>query len=436
MRPLSAIEIIARKRDGFALTPEEIAFLVQGFTEGEIPDYQAAAFLMAVYLKSMNRDETLVLTKVMADSGIKLDLGDVPGIKVDKHSTGGVGDKTTLVVAPLVAAAGVPVAKLSGRALGHTGGTLDKLESIPGLRTSLSRQEFASQVKEIGVAIATQSEEMVPADKKLYALRDLTATAGSPPLIASSVMSKKLSGGADAIVLDVKTGSGAFLPTLQESLDLASLMLYIGTRARRRMAAVVSDMDQPLGYAVGNSLEVMEAMETLQGHGPSDLVELCLVLGGLMLEMAEVARNDEARSMLRELLENGKAWEKFFEMAESQGGDIRYLRDPELFPRAALQSELLAEGDGFLQKANARTIGKAALALAAGGRASEDRTDRSAGIILKKKMGDRVQKGEVLALLYSNNAEKLARGREIAESAFVIHAERVAPPTLVHRILK
>lgn len=435
MRLLNAIEIIAKKRDGLVLVPEEIIFMVDGFTKGEIPDYQASAFLMAVYLRGMDGEETLALTKAMADSGTKLDLGGIPGIKVDKHSTGGVGDKTTLVLAPLVAAAGVPVAKLSGRTLGHTGGTLDKLESIPGMRTGLSHREFIAQVKDIGVAIAAQSKDMVPADKKLYTLRDVTATIASPALIASSVMSKKLAGGADAIVLDVKTGSGAFMPALQESLSLASLMLDMGGGLGRKMAAVVSDMDQPLGYAAGNSLEVIEAVGALRGKGPADLIELSLVLGSLMLEMAGTGTRGQARKVLSELLAKGKAWDKFLEMVERQGGDVRYLQDTNLLARANLKSEIPAGEDGFLYRVNARCIGEASLALGAGRRTRDEPIDPAAGIVLRKKVGDRVEKGEMVALLYSNSPEGLKRAIEIAAPAFVTKPERVTPPPLIHRIL-
>jgi len=434
---MTAVEIIAKKRDGLTLSPDEISFMVQGFTNGKIPDYQVSAFLMAVYLKEMNKEETLALTEAMADSGRRLDLGSVPEIKVDKHSTGGVGDKTTIVLAPLVAAAGVPVAKISGRALGHTGGTLDKLESIPGMRLELSWHEFLNQVRTVGVAVAAQSEDMVPADKKLYALRDATATVASTSLIASSVMSKKIAAGADAIVLDIKTGAGAFMVGLQESLKLAGLMMEIGRGLGRKMAAVISDMDQPLGYAVGNTLEVIEATETLRGGGPPDLKELCLVLGSQMLKLAGVAKDDqEAEKILSKLLASGAAWKKFLEMVKHQGGDTAYLINTELFPKASLNSEILAQEDGFLLKVNARRIGEASLVLGAGRQTKEDKIDSTAGVVLNKKIGDKVEKGEVLAALHSNNEDKLKKGKGILEPAFSIGAERAAPPPLIHRILE
>lgn len=430
-------DIILKKRQGRELSREEIEFFVQGYVRGEVPDYQAAAFLMAVFFCGLSFRETADLTMAMVSSGERVDLSSIPGRKVDKHSTGGVGDKTTLVLAPLVAAAGVPVAKMSGRGLGHTGGTIDKLESIPGLRVNLSPQEFTSQVQRIGLAVVAQSGNLVPADKKLYALRDVTATVDSIPLIASSVMSKKIAAGADAIVLDVKVGSGAFMRTLEDARSLATTMVAIGRQVGRVTAAVISDMDQPLGFAVGNALEVREAIETLAGKGPRDLVELCLVLGGHMLSLAGAAATpEEGAERLEDLLRRGKALEKFKEMVQAQGGNLQVVEEPDRLPAARWQEEIKARQGGFVCAVHAEKIGRAAMLLGAGRERKEEAIDHAVGVVLHKKVGDPVRPGEALATLHANDPAKLALARQAVEEAFCLGPQR--PPTrkLIYEILQ
>ncbi|KGG81399.1 thymidine phosphorylase [Caloranaerobacter azorensis H53214] len=404
-------DIIKKKRDGFELTKEEIEFFVEGYTKGDIPDYQISALLMAIFLNKMTKRETVDLTKAMLDSGDKIDLSNIEGIKVDKHSTGGVGDKTTLVLGPMVAACGLPVAKMSGRGLGHTGGTLDKLESIKGLRIELSKEEFAKNVNNINIAVCGQTGDIAPADKKLYALRDVTATVDNISLIASSIMSKKLAVGSDGIVLDVKVGSGAFMKDFDNAYKLAEEMVDIGNSMGRKTVAVISNMDEPLGYAVGNALEVKEAIETLRNNGPEDLVELCLTLGSHMLVIGNKAKDlDEAREKLVDVLESGKAYKKFIEFVEAQGGDVNYVKDTSLLPQAEYVLEVKSDEDGYVQSMNAEEVGKCALFLGAGRETKESEIDLSAGIVLAKKVDDKVSKGEILAYVHSNDKEK---GEEI-----------------------
>ena len=403
-------DIIAAKRDGRELSPEEIRFFIQGYTRGDIPDYQAAALLMAVFLRGMTRRETADLTLEMAASGDRVDLSSIPGVKVDKHSTGGVGDKTTLIVAPAAAACGVPIAKMSGRGLGHTGGTVDKLESIPGFETQIGRERFLELVREVGVSVVGQSGNLAPADKKLYALRDVTATVESMPLIASSIMSKKIAAGADAIVLDVKTGSGAFMSRLEDAVALAREMVQVGESVGRKTVAVVTDMDRPLGSAVGNSLEVAEAVEVLRGAGPDDLREVSLELAANMLFLAGKGRPEECRRLAKEAVDSGRALEKFIRMVEAQGGSGDYIRNPDLFPKAPICREVKAPRDGYILSMNAREIGMASVVLGAGREKKEDSIDYSAGIFLYAKTGDFVRKGETVARLLTSRRDLAGEG--------------------------
>lgn len=433
---MRAYDIILKKRQGLELSREEIEFFVRGYAGGEIPDYQAAAFLMAVYFRGLSFRETADLTMAMVASGETVDLSSIPGRKVDKHSTGGVGDKTTLVLAPLVAAAGVPVAKMSGRGLGHTGGTVDKLESIPGLRVNLTPQEFIAQVQKIGLALVAQSGNLVPADKKLYALRDVTATVDSIPLIASSVMSKKIAAGAEAIVLDVKVGDGAFMRSLEEARSLAATMVAIGRLVGRQTTAVITGMDQPLGFAVGNALEVREAIETLAGKGPADLVELCLILGGHMLFLAGTAGTpEEGAERLEEVLKSGRALEKFKEMVREQGGDPKTVEEPDRLPVASCREEVFARGEGYLCALRAEKIGRAAMLLGAGREKKEDVIDHGAGVVLHKKVGDYVKPGEVLATLYASDPARIPPARRELEEAIALGIEKPPAARIVREVL-
>ncbi len=395
---MRACDIIARKRDGFVHSKEELEFFLNGYIKGEIGDEQMAAWLMAVYFQGLNEDETLILTDLMLHSGDMIDLSDIHGIVVDKHSTGGVGDKTTLVLAPLVAAAGVPVAKLSGRGLGFTGGTIDKLEAIPGFETSIATDRFLEQVNQIGIAVAGQTSSLVLADKKMYALRDITATVESIPLIASSIMSKKLASGANRIVLDVKFGSGAFMQKKEDAEALARTMVKIGNGMGRKTIAVLSSMEEPLGFSVGNALEVEEAIDTLNGHGPADFTELCLTLAGLMIYLGDKADTaEEGRKMAEELLANGKAMERFEQMVSAQGGSMI-----NGMAQAQYQQIVPAEHAGVVQAITAKDIGHASMLLGAGRENKASAIDLSAGIVLKKKTGDKVEQGEALAVIYYN----------------------------------
>ena len=411
-------DVIAKKRDGGELSREEIAFFIHGYVKGEIPDYQVSALAMAIYLRGMTPQETAWLTMEMEHSGDTVDLSAVEGVKADKHSTGGVGDKTTLVLAPIAASLGVRMAKMSGRGLGHTGGTIDKLESIPGLRTDLSRDEFLGIVRDIGLCIAAQSGNLVPADKKLYALRDVTATVESMPLIASSIMSKKLAAGADCILLDVKTGSGAFMKTLEDSRVLAKAMVDIASHAGKRAAALITEMDRPLGSAVGNALEVMEACETLQGRGPEDLTELCLELAAGILVMAGKAESlEQARSLAQGQIANGQAFEKFRQMVQAQGGDVSALTDYDALLAPVVRYEVRARQEGFLQSLNTEQCGIASVALGAGREKKEDAIDYSAGILLKKKPGDFVHAGDILAEFHAASETLCRDAEEIFQNA-------------------
>ena len=405
-------DIIQKKRDGGALSEAEIKWVIEGYSKGEIPDYQVAALCMAIYFRGMNLEETTALTFAVRDSGDTLDFSDIKGLRVDKHSTGGVGDKTSLVVTPIVASLGVKVAKMSGRGLGHTGGTIDKLEAIPGFKTDLPIDEFKKIVNEIGIAIVGQSAELAPADKLLYALRDVTATVDSLPLIVSSIMGKKLAADDDCIVLDVKTGSGSFMKTLEKSKELAQCMVEIGKRAGKRVRALITDMDRPLGFAIGNSLEVVEAIETLQGKGPADLTELCIALASHILCLAEKGDYATCENMVKKAIEDRSALQMFADMVAAQGGDKEWILHPEHFPKAVYSHEVKAEKDGYIIGVDTESYGVASLLLGAGRNTKEDVIDPTAGIMLCKKTGDFVKKGETLAILYSGKQTGFAASEE------------------------
>ncbi|MGO5229624.1 pyrimidine-nucleoside phosphorylase [Thermoguttaceae bacterium LCP21S3_D4] len=425
-------DLILKKKEGAALSKEEIQWMINAFTTGEIPDYQMSAMLMAICFQGMNYDETLALTLAMRDSGDVLDLSGIKGVKVDKHSTGGVGDKTSLILTPIIAALGVPVAKMSGRGLGHTGGTIDKLECFDGFSTSISEEAFLKQVSEVGVAIAGQTANLAPADKKLYALRDVTATVAEKSLIASSIMSKKLASGSDAIVLDVKTGNGAFMQTLEKAEGLARIMVAIGNGAGKKTYAVITDMSQPLGNTVGNIVEVQEAIEALNGKGPKDLMDVVYALGYLMLKAAGVAaEEDEAKAMMEEVIANGKALDKFADFVEAQGGRKEQVYHPELLKKAAITEMITAPEDGYVKALNAMAIGTACMSLGGGRETKESEIDLTAGIRLKKKVGDRVEKGECLAELYGNDAAKCSHAKELVQNAFLLSKEPLDVPETV-----
>ncbi|SET88547.1 pyrimidine-nucleoside phosphorylase [Salinibacillus kushneri] len=428
-------DVITKKRDGEALTKEEIDFFVEEYTKGNIPDYQASALCMAVFFQDMTKEERAHLTMAMVNSGDTIDLSSIEGIKVDKHSTGGVGDTTTLVLAPLVASLDVPVAKMSGRGLGHTGGTIDKLESVAGFHVEIEKDEFIKLVNENKVSVIGQSGNLTPADKKLYGLRDVTATVNSIPLIASSIMSKKIAAGADAIVLDVKTGAGAFMKNEKDSRELAQAMVSIGNEVGRNTMAVISDMNQPLGYAIGNALEVQEAIDTLKGEGPEDLTELCLTLGSQMVVLGNQADSlEEAREKLRENINNGKALEKFRTFLKSQGGDDQVAEDPAKLPQAKYKIELPAQESGYVSGMVADEIGKAAMHLGAGRATKESQIDLAVGLILNKKIGDYVQSGESLVTIHTNN-EYVDEVKELLYANIQIQKEKVEKPKLIRDIL-
>lgn len=429
-------DIIQHKRDNKELSGEEIQFFVEEYTAGNIPDYQAAALAMAIFFNGMTPEETAALTLAMAHSGDVMDLSPIKGVKVDKHSTGGVGDKTSLVLGPMVAALGVPVAKMSGRGLGHTGGTIDKLESFPGFQTGIPEQEFFDNVNRIGIAIAGQTGNLAPADKKLYALRDVTATVESIPLIASSIMSKKIAAGADVIVLDVKVGSGAFMKDEESAVKLADTMVRIGDNVGKKTMAVVSDMDEPLGYAVGNALEVKEAIDTLAGNGPQDLYELCLELGSHMVAGAGKAQNcAEAKEMLAGTIKDGSALRKLAELVEAQGGNPEAVYDTELLPKASIEYEYRADTKGYVSRIVCDIVGTSAMVLG-GGRENKDSViDLSVGIILEAKKGAYVHKGDVLARFYANDENKLSDAVKRFADAYVIEDTKPAGSRLIKKVI-
>lgn len=425
-------ELIEKKRNGGKLSKDEIRYLVEGYVKGEIPDYQMAAFLMAVYFRGMDGEETAELTLAMARSGEMVDLSAIEGVKVDKHSSGGIADTTTLVLLPLAASAGVKVAKLSGRGLGHTGGTIDKLESIPGFNTELSKEEFIRIVNEIGAAISGQSKDLVPADKKLYALRDVTATVDSIPLIASSIMSKKIAGGADKIILDVKFGNGAFMKKYEDALELAKTMVKIGELAGKPTVAYVTDMDQPLGMAIGNALEIIEAAEVLKGRGHEDLLNLSLEFGAEMMRLSGIEEDKaKAREKLLENIKSGKALEKFKEIINKQGGNPGVLEDYSLLPQARFRCEVEAQEEGWIESIDALKLGLTAMKLGAGRQKKDDRIDHSVGIWLGGKIGDRVEKGKPLAVIYANDEEKLKWALKEVREAFRISPNKVEKRKLI-----
>lgn len=431
------VDLIQKKKNGETLTKEEIDFMITDYVAGKIPDYQMSAMLMAIYFNGMENEELAAFTLAMRDSGDLVDLSPIEGIKVDKHSTGGVGDKTTLIVGPIVAACGVPVAKMSGRGLGFTGGTLDKLESISGFRIDLSAQEFFETVKKTGISVIGQTGNLAPADKLLYALRDVTATVDSIPLIAASVMSKKLAAGSDKIVLDVTTGSGAFMKNTRDAKKLAKHMVAIGNHAGKETVAILTGMEEPLGFAIGNNMEVKEAIEVLKGGGPEDVKEVSVALAGMMLSLGlENVSHSQGKRMAKKALSSGQAFEKFKEMVQAQGGDIRYVEHPEFFERDAFEGEVLAAEDGFLSGMDTEKIGVAAGLLGAGRETKDSVIDMSAGIYLEKKIGDTVKKGEPIAICYAGTKEKLNRGMAMFESSIRYSKEAPRIPKLIVDIIR
>lgn len=426
-------DLIMKKRDGGTFTKDEIDFIISSYTKDYIPDYQMSALLMAIYFNGMTNEETANMTMAMAHSGDVLDLSEIKGIKVDKHSTGGVADTTTLVLAPLVAACGAPVAKMSGRGLGHTGGTIDKLESIPGMRVELSEQEFIDNVNKYGIAVVGQSSNLTPADKKLYALRDVTATVDSIPLIASSIMSKKIASGADGIVLDVKVGRGAFMKDIESAKKLANLMVEIGNSVGRKTIAHVTNMDEPLGLAIGNSLEVVEAIDVLKGNGSKDLIDVCMVLGADMLTIAGVAKDtDEAKMMMEEALTSGKALQKFREFIKAQGGDERIVDDLSLLPQAKYVEPWIADEDLYIKDLYALDLGLIAMRLGAGRSTKEDTIDLSVGIMLGGKIGDFIKKGQPIATVYANDKNKLDWAMNEIKKYILVSDQYVERPQLIY----
>jgi pyrimidine-nucleoside phosphorylase len=433
---MRAVDIIAKKRDGLELSREEIEFFIDGFTRGDILDYQASAWAMAVVLRGMTPRETFDLTRAMIASGETLDLSRVAGYPVDKHSTGGVGDKTTLVVQPIVAAAGVPLGKMSGRGLGFSGGTLDKMESIPGFRVDLTSEEFLAQVRKIGLVLCGQTANLAPADGKLYALRDVTGTVPSIPLIASSVMSKKIAGGAQGLVLDVKVGTGAFMHSVKDGARLARLMVDLGRRAGMTVVALISDMNQPLGYAVGNAIELREAIDTLHGGGPQDFREHCLVVAGHLLRLGgEAATQPEARRLAAEMLETGKALEKFRQLVRAQGGDERYVTEPDRLPKASIRKTVPSPRQGYLSEINALEVGLAAVVLGAGREKKGQSIDHAVGVVVHHKVGDRVSKGEPLFTVHANDRKKAETAVDRVLMAHAFSRSKVEPLPLFYRTI-
>ena len=434
---MRAFDIIAKKREKKELSKEEIEFFIDGYTKGEVTDYQASALLMAIYLNGFDSEETVNLTMAMIKSGDVVNLNEIEGIKVDKHSTGGVGDKTSLILVPMVAAAGGKVAKLSGRGLGHTGGTLDKLEAIPGFDINVSEKDFIHHVNNSGLVIAGQTQNLVPADKKLYALRDVTATIDSIPLIAASIMSKKIASGSDAILLDVKYGDGAFMKTKEDAEKLAEAMVSIGKGTNRNTSAAITLNGEPLGYAIGNALEIQEVIEVLSGRGPEDLRELCLTLGAQMLKLSEVELDVvKGRAILEEVISNGKALEKLKELVKNQGGDPKYIENKELFEIANIKHEVLAKEEGYIFELNAEEVGIASLLVGAGRETKDDAIDYGAGIILNKKMGDYVKVGDVLANIYTNDANKIKASEDMLISAYTFKDVKPEKTEIVYKIIE
>lgn len=419
-------DLIHKKRNNEELTNEEIEYMINNYVDGEIPDYQMSAMLMAIFFNGMNDREISTMTNIMAKSGDMVDLSSIEGIKVDKHSTGGVGDKTTLIIAPVVAYYGIKVAKMSGRGLGHTGGTVDKMEAIPGLRTNFSQQEFFDIVNKTGISVIGQSGNLAPADKKLYALRDVTATVESIPLIAASIMSKKLAAGSDCILLDVKTGSGAFMKTLEDSISLAEKMVSIGENCGKKTVALITDMDIPLGNNIGNALEIIEVINTLNGKGPKDLTQICIKLAGNMLYLANKGTIEECENMAKEAIEKGYALKKLIEMVESQGGDIEYIKNPQKFEKSKYCIDIVLEEniDGYVSSMDTEGLGIASTMLGAGRETKDDIIDFSAGIILNKKVGDKVKQGDILCTLYSNDNKNIENAKNKIKKSIVISNEK------------
>ena len=430
-------DIIAKKRDGEKLSAEEIEFFIDGYTKGEIPDYQMSALLMAILLKGMDSEEILQLTMAMMNSGETLDLSPIKGVKADNHSTGGVGDKTSLVLCPMVAAQGVKIAKMSGRGLGHTGGTIDKLESFPGFNTGISEETFFKNVNDFGIAIAGQTADLDPADKKMYALRDVTGTVPSIPLIVSSIMSKKLAAGADVIVLDVKQGSGSFMKTEAQARELAENLTRVGKMAGKKTVAVITDMDEPLGNAIGNALEVKEAIEVLKGEKQGELLELCLTLGACILTEAGIAANDEeAREKLLAGIADGSALEKLAQLVEGQEGDRRAVFDTTLLPAAPVQYEVICDEEGYVNHISAADVGMVSMHLGGGRETKESEIDLSVGVVLKKKVGDKVMSGESIATVHASSPEKAKEAAEKLLECYTIVPEKVEKPQFIKGIIR
>ena len=429
---MNIYDIIEKKKNSLELTKEEIDFVVEGYTKNIIPDYQMSALLMAICIRGLNIDETYNLTNAMLHSGDTIDLSKIDGIKVDKHSTGGVGDTTSLVLGPLVAACGVPFAKMSGRGLGHTGGTLDKLESIPGMNINLSIDEFIKNTNGIKMAITGQTGDVTPADKKIYALRDTTATVNNPSLISSSIMSKKIAVGADALILDVKVGSGAFMKDVESAEELSKMMVELGHKFGRRTVALITNMDEPLGLAVGNSLEVIEAIDTLKGEGPEDLTELCLVLGSKLLVLGKISSSEkEARELLEEKIKNKEALNKFKEFVALQGGDTSYVDDTSKFKLSSIKEEVYSLEEGYVQKIDALGIGEASKDLGAGRETKDSILDLGAGIILNKKIDDFVKKGDLLATIYTEKESEIEKVKKMIQNSYIIGEKNEEPYKLI-----